>query len=453
MADISAWSPVDESNTASPPNGWPENMQVSGINNCARAMMGAVRRFYDTLNSGSFVFSSITCSGNMSVAGVLTAGTVGVVGTITGGTINSNGTITGGTINSNGTITGGTVNSTGDMNSAGNLIGGWVHSTGGMSAAGDLIGGTVTSTGDMSAAGTVSGGGVHSTGDIYADNNITAVNDIGCRDLYTNRNATVSGTLTAGTLNASVASVANAITAGQVTSTGNMSAAGTLTAGAANVTQTLTADHVTTNGIDVFGTINAYTVAVSGTASANLLTANSISSNSSVNAAIYNLRGVAFGFMDAGATYTQVSDPGGANITLYTNGTNTYQNNTHWFQSRGGFSNYARFDSIGTYNQSGSWAVISDDRLKRDVEPYTAGLDALLRITPRRFEYTEAAPWPGRSYGLMASEVKGVVPEMVGEAEFDGVTTQTLTPTHAVYLLINACKELAARVAVLEEGR
>jgi len=437
MADISAWSPVDESNTAAPPNGWPENMQVSGINNCARAMMGAVRRFYDKLNDGSFVFNSITCGPINSTGNIHTAGTITSDLSITGGTVNSTGnmsaagTLTCGPITSTGSIACGPIDSTGNVHIAGTLTSDLSVTCGPITSTGSITCGPINSTGNIHTAGTITsdlaitGGTVSSTGNMSA----------------------------AGTLTASVANVANAITAGQVTSSGNMSAAGTLTAGAANVTQTLTADHVTTNGIDVFGTINAYTVAVSGTASANLLTANSISSNNAVNAAAYNLRGATFAFMDAGATYTQLSDPGGANITLYANGTNIYQNNTHWFQSRGGFSNYARFDSIGTYNQSGSWAVISDDRLKRNVEPYYAGLGALLSLTPRSFDYTDETPWPGRSYGLMASEVAGVVPEMVGETEFDGVSVQTLTPTHAVYLLINACKELAARVAVLEEGR
>jgi hypothetical protein len=419
MADISAWSPVDESNTASPPNGWPENMAVSGVNNSARAMMGAVRRFYDTLYSGSFVFSNITCAGNMSVTGIFSGNEVNAsnnmnaAGTITGGVVNSNNNISAG-----GTILGNQVNSNGGMSVAGTLTAGAATVantiTGGtVNSTGTITGGTVNSTGNMNAAGAITGVAVNSTGGM---------------------------------------SVAGTLTAGAVVSNNNISAAGTLAAGIANVTNTLTASHVTTNGITVFGTIDAYTVAVSGTVSANLLTANSISSNNNVNAALYNLRSAPFAFMDAAATYTQLSDPGAANITLYANGTNSYQNNEHLFQSRGGFSSYAFFRSTGTYNQSGSWAVISDDRLKRNVEAYTAGLDALLRLTPRSFEYTDAAPWPGRSYGLMASEVTDVVPEMVGEAEFDGVSVQTLMPSHAIFLLINACKELAARVAVLERG-
>jgi Chaperone of endosialidase len=51
MADISEWDPADEANTDAPPNGWPEFMQPSAVNNCARAMMGAVRRWYDTVTS------------------------------------------------------------------------------------------------------------------------------------------------------------------------------------------------------------------------------------------------------------------------------------------------------------------------------------------------------------------------------------------------------------------
>lgn len=51
MADISEWDPVDDGNTHAPPNGWPEFMQPSAVNNCARALMGAVRRWYDTVTA------------------------------------------------------------------------------------------------------------------------------------------------------------------------------------------------------------------------------------------------------------------------------------------------------------------------------------------------------------------------------------------------------------------
>lgn len=84
MGDISTWSPVDESNTAAPPNGWPENMQPSAVNNSARAIMGAVRRWYDTVNAqlGNFLpLSGGTLTGHLngtsiSTTGPMTAATV-----------------------------------------------------------------------------------------------------------------------------------------------------------------------------------------------------------------------------------------------------------------------------------------------------------------------------------------------------------------------------------------
>lgn len=53
MSDLgsSNYSEVDASNTAAPPNGWPEGMQPSGVNNSARAGMGAEKRFWNRINA------------------------------------------------------------------------------------------------------------------------------------------------------------------------------------------------------------------------------------------------------------------------------------------------------------------------------------------------------------------------------------------------------------------
>src|SRR5580765_2418176 len=51
MSEVSTWDPVDDNNTAAPPNGWPEGQSPATVNNCARAMMGAIRRFYDSVTS------------------------------------------------------------------------------------------------------------------------------------------------------------------------------------------------------------------------------------------------------------------------------------------------------------------------------------------------------------------------------------------------------------------
>lgn len=52
MADISAsnWSETDASNTTAAPDGAPEGMAPSGVNDTMRAMIGAVKRFWDRIN-------------------------------------------------------------------------------------------------------------------------------------------------------------------------------------------------------------------------------------------------------------------------------------------------------------------------------------------------------------------------------------------------------------------
>jgi cytoskeletal protein CcmA (bactofilin family) len=53
MADISDntnWFETDNANDRPPPNGWPEGQMPSTVNDCARAGMGALKRFWDRIN-------------------------------------------------------------------------------------------------------------------------------------------------------------------------------------------------------------------------------------------------------------------------------------------------------------------------------------------------------------------------------------------------------------------
>jgi len=57
MPDISqsTWSETDSANNAAPPNGWPEGQAPSSVNDCARMMMGAVKRSWDRDHAASGV--------------------------------------------------------------------------------------------------------------------------------------------------------------------------------------------------------------------------------------------------------------------------------------------------------------------------------------------------------------------------------------------------------------
>jgi cytoskeletal protein CcmA (bactofilin family) len=283
--------------------------------------------------------------------------------------------------------------------------------------------------------------------------------------LNSSGNLILGGAITATSITAS-----GTITGALLASTGGVSAAGNINAAGTVQAQQLTsngninaAGNVVTVNLNASSTVNANTVAATGTVSGNLLTGNSVSSNTTVNGAQYNLRGAPFATLDAGALVTQLSDPQYINISMYTSGTNYYDNSQHVFRSRaaayGGGTTYAIFNAGGSYNQTGGWGVISDDTVKTNVAPYTAGLAQVKQLNPVSFEYTPAALMRAAgetNYGLMASEVQPVVPEMVSEAELeiDGVPNpvQTLLPTHLIYLLVNAVKELSARVEQLEAG-
>lgn len=44
MSEIITWDPIAANNNSAPPDGWPENMAYSAVNDCAREMMAAAAR-------------------------------------------------------------------------------------------------------------------------------------------------------------------------------------------------------------------------------------------------------------------------------------------------------------------------------------------------------------------------------------------------------------------------
>jgi len=122
---------------------------------------------------------------------------------------------------------------------------------------------------------------------------------------------------------------------------------------------------------------------------------------------------------------------------------------------------YFQIDTAGvTANVSGAWATISSRDLKEQIAPYERGLNAILALNPVRFRYQAgvfgAEPSQMR-FGLIADEVRPHVPEIVGRTTTlvrdESVEVDTLEPSNLVFALINAIKELSAKVAALEAKR
>jgi hypothetical protein len=117
----------------------------------------------------------------------------------------------------------------------------------------------------------------------------------------------------------------------------------------------------------------------------------------------------------------------------------------------------------------GSWAALSDARIKTVLGEYEAGLPEVLALRPVRYVYKgnealregdasmhrEAAEQTIPFVGLVAQEAETVLPGMVGKRDgwIDGEPVddlRTLNNSELVYALVNAVKQLASRVAALE---
>jgi len=102
-----------------------------------------------------------------------------------------------------------------------------------------------------------------------------------------------------------------------------------------------------------------------------------------------------------------------------------------------------------------TWANPSDRRLKDEIADYATGLAAILQLQPRTFVYNgKGGSVAGmRGYGFIADEVAPVMPETVstraGKLEADDeeeTDIQTLDQSNLILALVNAVKELAARM-------
>lgn len=124
----------------------------------------------------------------------------------------------------------------------------------------------------------------------------------------------------------------------------------------------------------------------------------------------------------------------------------TYDGTGCTLQVRGGIS-----------NNGGVVSAPSDIRLKRDVEPFQEGLNALLKVNPIRFRYNgkggmrDGQPW----VSLDAQAHAHIIPDSINSypGELDGAQTElynfSLQPL--VMTLVNAVKELEAEIKQLKE--
>ena len=109
-------------------------------------------------------------------------------------------------------------------------------------------------------------------------------------------------------------------------------------------------------------------------------------------------------------------------------------------------------------NNSATWSITSDARLKKNIVDNTTGLSAITAIQVRNFEYrtkdeiTELEPQnaidiKGVQLGAIAQELQAILPDCV-KTESTGV--MSVDTTNLTWYLINAVKELNAKITALE---
>lgn len=104
----------------------------------------------------------------------------------------------------------------------------------------------------------------------------------------------------------------------------------------------------------------------------------------------------------------------------------------------------------------GNWGSFSDRRIKKDIVPYTKGLEEVLQIEPVSYRYNDKSPFKNPDngkpmVGIIAQDMQKILPntidvQQVGEIE----DLLSIDSSELIYTLINAIKALKAENEALQ---
>jgi hypothetical protein len=141
-------------------------------------------------------------------------------------------------------------------------------------------------------------------------------------------------------------------------------------------------------------------------------------------------------------------------IVIGSEGSTGKGSNTGFINANGG--------SIFKGDNGSTWATTSDRRIKKNIVDNNIGLEAINKIQVRNFEYrtleeitdfdnpeSAVVKKEGTQLGAIAQEIEEILPDLITETN-QGV--KTLNADNLTWYLINAVKELSAKVKALEEA-
>ena len=138
---------------------------------------------------------------------------------------------------------------------------------------------------------------------------------------------------------------------------------------------------------------------------------------------------------------------------VYASSNSSTYNNYHY---RDTSSNSYKFYVNGSgqvSSTSTSIALISDGRLKENVRDYTVGLNDILKLKPRVFDWKEGEGKNTKNdVGFIAQEFEEVFPDWINKFLHDDLDdAKSVAAGELIFPMVNAIKELKAEIDALKE--
>jgi hypothetical protein len=262
-----------------------------------------------------------------------------------------------------------------------------------------------------------------------------------------------SGVDITGTLSTTAnASVGTSLSVGTSISAASLSLTGALSAASMSLSGTATANVVNANSMGCFGTFT-------GTGAVN---AQSIGSSTTI-AATTTVSGQ--NVWAAGTLYAVNADMvvgAGANGRIVQMFSNFYWNcysgsgRLDWvsngvvYWSMDAANNHICYNNLGVVGGMGNYVnLASSAQVKTDIVNATQGLEQVLALVPKTYRLIAQ---PDRvQLGFIIEDVQTVLPEAVTSIDFDETPTLGISDAPVIAAMVNAIKELHARIQALEE--
>jgi len=118
------------------------------------------------------------------------------------------------------------------------------------------------------------------------------------------------------------------------------------------------------------------------------------------------------------------------------------------------------FQEDGTAYADVAWTTFSDERIKTDIQEIGYGLNEVVKLKPISYlrkdgelkdgEFVEKSTRPGRKIGLLAQDVKEILPELVPHIDNEDTSLYSLNYDALSVVLVQAIKDLKAEIDELK---